>query len=105
MKAIQGESVMSRQTLLLNLAMLLLAAMLLLILFGDNGINDLKELKGEQDKLTGINLKLERENQSLYREIRRLKTDPGYIENIARQELGMVGKGEVVIKTRRTSKP
>lgn len=95
---------MSRQSLLLSLAILLLAALLLLIVFGDNGINDLRKLKTERSKLIGINLKLERENQGLYREIKRLKTDPGYIENIARQELGMVGKGEVIIKTRKTTR-
>lgn len=95
---------MSRQSLLLSLAILLLAALLLLIVFGDNGINDLRKLKTERGKLIGINLKLERENQGLYREIKRLKTDPGYIENIARQELGMVGKDEVIIKTRKTTR-
>lgn len=96
---------MSRQSLLLSVAILLLAALLLLIIYGDNGINDLRKLKTERYKLIGINLKLERENQNLYREIKRLKTDPGYVENIARQELGMVGKGEVIIKIRKTPKP
>jgi cell division protein FtsB len=96
---------MSRQSLLLSLAILLLAALVLLIVFGDNGINDLRKLKTERGKLIGINLKLERENQGLYREIKRLKTDPGYVENIARQELGMVGKGEVIIKTRKNTRP
>ncbi len=96
---------MSRQTLLLNLSMLLLAALLLIIIFGDKGINDLRELKTERSRLIGINLELERENQRLYREIKRLKTDPAYIENIARRELGMVGKGEVIIRSSKTQKP
>jgi cell division protein FtsB len=33
----------------------------------------------------------------LYHEIERLKKDPAYIEAIARQELGLVGKNEIVI--------
>ena len=96
---------MSRQTLLLNLCLLLLAALLLLIIFSDKGINDLRELKTEQSRMIGINLELERENQRLYREIKRLKTDPAYIENVARQELGMVGKHEVIIRSQEARKP
>jgi len=96
---------MSRQSLILNLTILLLAALLMLIIFGDKGINDLRELKTERSRLIGINMELERENQRLYREIKRLKTDPGYIENIARRELGLVGKGEVIIRSPKTSKP
>ncbi len=96
---------MSRQTLLLNLSILLLAALLLIIIFGDKGVNDLRELKSERSRLIGINLKLERENQRFYREIKRLKTDPAYIENVARRELGMVGKGEVIIRLQKAQKP
>jgi cell division protein FtsB len=96
---------MSRQTLIQNLTILLLAALLMLIIFGDKGINDLRKLKTERSRLIGINMELERENQRLYREIKRLKTDPGYIENIARRELGLVGKGEVIIRSPKASKP
>ena len=96
---------MSRQALLLNLSILFLALLLLIIIFGDKGINELRELKTEQSRLIGINLELERENQRLYREIKRLKSDPAYIENIARKELGMVGKGEVIIRSTKAAKP
>ena len=34
----------------------------------------------------------------LYREIDRVKNDLKYIENVARQELGMVGKDEVIFR-------
>jgi cell division protein FtsB len=34
----------------------------------------------------------------LYREIDRVKNDLKYIENVARQELGMVGKDEVILR-------
>jgi cell division protein FtsB len=37
------------------------------------------------------------ENVSLYRTIGRLKNDPVFIESVARNELGMVGKDDVVI--------
>jgi cell division protein FtsB len=34
----------------------------------------------------------------LYRSIERLKSDPAYIESIARKELGMIRKEEIIIK-------
>jgi cell division protein FtsB len=70
----------------------------LFILFGDDGLFDLRWLKTENTRLIERNLKLEQENLVLYREIDRLKNDLKYIENIARHELGMIGKGEVVVK-------
>jgi cell division protein FtsB len=42
------------------------------------------------------------ENRSIGVEIDRLKHDPEYIENIARQELGMIGENEVILKPRKS---
>jgi cell division protein FtsB len=47
----------------------------------------------ENQKLTGI-------NQAISVEIDRLKHDPAYIESIARQELGMIGENEIILKPR-----
>ncbi|MDD5454247.1 MAG: septum formation initiator family protein [Candidatus Ratteibacteria bacterium] len=41
---------------------------------------------------------LEKENESLKAEIEKLKTDPLYIEKIARKELGMTRQGEVIYR-------
>ena len=49
------------------------------------------------------NAELKQENISLYREIGRLKNDPKYVENVARQELGVIGKDEVIIKVKKPS--
>ncbi len=46
-------------------------------------------------------LELQKRNQALYRNIQRLKDDPEYIEDIARTELGMVGKDELVYQFRK----
>ena len=67
-------------------------------LFGENGLADLFRLKTQKDILLKNNDELIRENLSLYREIERLKNDPEYVENVARNELGVIGKDEVVIK-------
>jgi cell division protein FtsB len=44
---------------------------------------------------------LKKENLSLYREIERLKNDPEYVEDVARKELGVIGKDEVIIKVKK----
>ncbi len=38
------------------------------------------------------------ENQKLIRMINRLKSDSGYIENVAREELGMVAEEDLIFK-------
>ncbi len=89
---------MPKQNLLLTFAIITLFVLLLLILFGDKGLADLSMLEKNRDRLVEKNDRLMRENLTLYRSIERLKTDPAYIENIARQELGVVGKNELIIK-------
>ena len=44
------------------------------------------------------NTELQRQNIELSRRVKRLKEDPEYIENIARQELKMIGEDEIVFK-------
>ena len=78
--------------------MMLMFFMLLFILFSDNGYLDLQSLKSEKERLIERNRQLEHENVVLYREIDRLKNDLEYIENVARRELGMVKKEEMVFK-------
>ena len=95
----------SRQTIFLALTILLLSSLLLFIVFGDNGLIDLNRLKTERNNLFQKNEALEQENLSLYREIERLKNDPKYVENVARQELGVIGKDEVIFKTPNNRKP
>ncbi len=78
--------------------------MLIFTIFGENGLSDLYRIKTERDILLKKNDKLIRENLSLYREIERLKNDPEYVENVARNELGVIGKDEVVIKVKKGRK-
>jgi len=71
------------------------------ILFSENGLSDLNRLKAERDGLLKKNAELIQQNLSLYREIERLKNDPEYVGNVARKELGVIGKDEVVIKVKK----
>lgn len=82
----------------MSLVILSLVFLFLIILFSDQGIGDLNMLKMEKKQLMDTNENLIRENQALYRTIDRLKNDPVFIENVARQELGMIGKDEMILK-------
>jgi len=88
----------SKQNILLSISALLLLALFLFIIVSEHGLADLKFLKTERDSLVEENQKLTGANQALSVEIDRLKHDPDYIESIARQELGMIGEDEIVIK-------
>jgi cell division protein FtsB len=90
----------SRQKILLSFALIAIFSLLLLIVFGDNGAADLRLLQTKRDRLIEKNETLARENVQLYHQIERLKNDPDYIESIARRELGMIGKDEVILKLR-----
>jgi len=89
----------------LSIAVVLLFSLLFFIIFGEHGFTDLNILKKERDRLAGKNEQLTHQNLSLSSEIDRLKHDPRYIENIARQELGMVGEDELILKPQRLPKP
>jgi cell division protein FtsB len=71
---------------------------LLLMFFGDNTMLELNRLKNEEGLLIEINEGLVRQNDLMYNEIERLKHDPRYVENVARQDLGMIGKNEIIFK-------
>ncbi|MCP4624829.1 MAG: septum formation initiator family protein [bacterium] len=86
------------QILLLSISILLLIALFIYIVFSRDGYSDVALLKQEQEKLVQKNEWLIRENNTLRNEINRLKNDYDYIENIARQELGMIRKDELILK-------
>ena len=89
-----------RQKIFLLIVILVLFSLLVFIMFSDSGLADLFKLKSEKERLLQENIRLKRENLTMYRMIERLKNDPEYIESIARKELGMIKKGEVILKPR-----
>jgi cell division protein FtsB len=88
----------NKQKILISFCILTLFSMLLFILFSDKGLSDLFKLKSERDRLMNQNVQLKKENNTLYRTIERLRNDPEYIESVARKELGMIKKDEVILK-------
>lgn len=79
-----------------------LAALALLVIGGvalfGKGLLDIRRLKSERDGILAYNKTLEKENRELETSIEILKTDKRYIGRIARSELGMIGKNEVVYR-------
>jgi len=78
--------------------MVVIFSFFLLVIFGDDALLELNRTKIEKNLLIIKNEELARENNSMYTEIERLKHDPEYIGNVARKELGMIGKNEIIFK-------
>lgn len=62
------------------------------------GYAKMQELR-QKNKELEVNIKnLEKENLALQEEKERLEKDPDYLEEVGREKLGIVKKGEVVYK-------
>jgi len=76
---------------------LLTLAVLVLAVFNDKG---LLQVRNQSKKLTTVQedvLQLDAENKQLTKEIQALRTDPTTIERLAREELKLVKPGEIVL--------
>jgi cell division protein FtsB len=73
-----------------------MAGFLAAILFGDKGYMELRRLRTVHDRLQHSNARLGEENLQGYRTIDRLKSDPVYVEHVARRELGMIRADELI---------
>ncbi|MFQ5353796.1 MAG: septum formation initiator family protein [Thermodesulfobacteriota bacterium] len=78
----------------------LIFAIALLAVFGDRGLTDVLRIKGERDRLLSTNRGLEAKNRDMREKIAFLKKDKRYIGEIARNELGMIGRNEVIYRFR-----
>jgi cell division protein FtsB len=69
-----------------------------LIAFGDRGLIDNYRMKLKLMSLKKTNHEITLENIALKKNITLLRDNPSYIERVARSELGMVKKGELVYR-------
>lgn len=78
--------------------LLFLACLVVVIygILGDQGFFHLHRLKLELSDLQQRIAAVEADNARLRQEIGHLKTDPAYIERLARQDLGMLKENEVL---------
>ncbi|NWF55078.1 MAG: septum formation initiator family protein [Syntrophaceae bacterium] len=75
---------------------LLIFGVLLFTVFGSRGLVQIFQMREEKDRILMGNARLEEENKRLSEQIHRLRTDKDEIERIAREEMMLVGKGEIV---------
>jgi cell division protein FtsB len=68
------------------------------IVFGNRGLLDNQRLKEKLSELKAENSRFEAANTSLKREVVLLREDLRYIEVVARNELGMVKKGDLLYR-------
>ena len=85
-------------------ALLILCGYMALIIVGDKGLRDLNAAKQKLSILEAENAVLQQKNVELHRQIKRMKEDPEFVENIAREKLKMIGKDEIVFKFKKEEK-
>jgi cell division protein FtsB len=90
--------VTKKHKILIGIGLVVVFSFLLLIFFGENTLLELNRLKKDRNVIIKTNEEHVRQNDLMYNEINRLKHDAKYIENVARQELGMIGKNEIIFK-------
>ena|SRR5215831_3627444 len=78
---------------------ILFAACVILVnaLFGEKGLTDSVRARKASAAAAQDLARLKRENAALRDEVRRLRSDPGTIEAVARGELGLVKPGEILV--------
>jgi len=67
------------------------------LLFGDGGIRRVERLESELEQIRLENGKLEARVRELRRRLEAYRTRPGYLEDVARDELGLVRPDELVL--------
>lgn len=65
-------------------------------LHDDSGYKRVQRISAELEALNATNRRIRRENESVRKQIEAIQSDPDYIENIARNEMGMIGPDEVI---------
>jgi len=82
--------------------LIVLFFMILLIayytIFGERGILKMRKLGRNLENIRASTQRLKEENEGLKREIRLLQEDDDYVEKIAREELGLARKDEIIYK-------
>lgn len=73
-------------------------ALLWVLLAPGSGLLSLWKKREELQRLQQQTIQLEKENGVLVKDIDRLKNDPGYLEEIARKDYGLLKKNERVFE-------
>ncbi len=79
------------------LALVILASLIFMLLFGSNGYPEIRELREKIMDLSNTNRSLTKENDLLWDESIYRKTEE-YLEDVARKELGYGVAGEHIVR-------
>jgi cell division protein FtsB len=90
--------VTQRQKIVLIVVGVAMGCLLLLVVFGDNGLLELRRLNTTHADLVEVNNGLTQANVHLNRAIDRLQHDPAFVEALARRELGMIRSDELIFQ-------
>ncbi len=85
-------------TAVLICSSLFLLAMMALTVWGDRGLLAMWRMQSDLARLVREIEIIDQKNTTLAQEAQRLRTDLVYIEKIAREELGLVRPGEIVLE-------
>jgi cell division protein FtsB len=76
------------------------AVLVLNVIFGDKGVLATSRVRREHDQLAAEVARAKAENAALAEEARKLAGDPATIEGLARDELGLIRRGEKIFYIR-----
>jgi cell division protein FtsB len=79
-------------------ALLILSPIITWLAFGKRGFVQLYRMDLERQAYVDRIRQLAEENQTLMDEIERLRTDPEYVESVARRELGLIKENEIIYR-------
>ncbi len=88
-----------------RLILIVLLVIGFLILFGKKGLIDNYKMRQKVADLSIANQQMHEENNRLKQEILLLRKDVKYIERVARDELGMVKKGDIIYRIAEEGRP
>jgi len=74
-----------------------------LTIFGENGILKIRKIKQETEKVKVTGEKIKGDNERIKKEIKLLQEDERYVGKVAREELGMSRKDEIIFKRRKVN--
>ena len=96
-----------KNILILAILFLVACGLFAFLEFNENGLKLVDAKQKEHEAVLAANREMEIENAEMARTIKRLKEDPFYVENVARQDYGLAGPDDIVFTfdKARTGKP
>ncbi|MEW5735271.1 MAG: septum formation initiator family protein [Thermodesulfobacteriota bacterium] len=86
----------ARNNIFLSLLFVAVFVVGFVVLFGERGLFHMIQASTELSDLQAENAALAQQQNDLARSVVRLKSDPAFVENMARAQFGMVGSQDLV---------